>query len=55
MENRLNRLRWFGDYLYGMSKGWINVLAEFSEYYTKRFQKYNYPVRYVPWGTVPEW
>jgi glycosyltransferase involved in cell wall biosynthesis len=55
IANRMRRLQFFGDYIYAMSNGWIDILAEYSEYYTQKYQKHKYPVKYVPWGTIPEW
>ncbi len=54
-ENKLNRLRYFGDYIYCLNKGWIDVLAVCSDFVARRFQKNGFPVHYVPWGTMPEW
>ena len=52
---RWGRYRYLGEYCYAYERGWLDILADFSETQAAFLRLYGVPAVYVPWGTSPEW
>jgi hypothetical protein len=52
---RANKYKYLGDYHYGWKHGWIDLLADISQVFTKFHHKLGVRACYIPWGTPPEW
>lgn len=49
------RYRYYGDYQYAYERGWLNLLFDTSEIYTKIRSKSGLPTLYAPWGASTYW
>jgi hypothetical protein len=55
LRGRMYRFRYIGDYHYAYVQGWLDLLAEFSNFYTQLHTAHGMPAIFVPWGTSPAW
>lgn len=55
VNKRLHRFRYVGDYRYAYRRGWLDILADFSEIYAQLHRSHGLPAIFVPWGTSPDW
>lgn len=53
--DRFYRLQCLGDYSYAYEQGWLDILFEFSEYFTNYLNKIGIPAIFIPWGAHPDW
>lgn len=45
----------FGDYRYAARRGWLDVFADISSIYARRFTEHGIPTIYAPFGASPLW
>lgn len=45
----------FGDYHYARRKGWLDVFADISAIYARRFSQHGLPAIHAPFGSSPLW
>lgn len=55
INRRLFRVRYVGDNLRALARGWLSVVADVSEMYAEIYTRHGTPVHFVPWGTPPAW
>jgi len=55
VNRKLHRFRFLGDNIYAYRRGWLHVLAEYSQVYTNLYRQHGIPAFFVPWGTHPSW
>lgn len=55
INKRMLRFRYVGDYRYAYHKGWLDILVESSEIYTRLHSRHGLPAIFVPWGTSRNW
>jgi hypothetical protein len=54
--NRMGfRYRYYGDYQYAYEKGWLNLLFDTSDIYSKIRTQWGLPTEYAPWGISSFW